>query len=243
MAYYRESSPRHITDWRLYRDNQPATVGTEFAGRDAPKMKFLFTVSFELGPLLRSKNVNLGSDKMAEIQYACKNVTRPNISINYVNVNAYNYRHNVATRTDYGTVNLTLYDDNKNTAHNLVTRYLQAVSPVANMQTDEYPLRNERLQRWASLGPLPVNEYDGLIRYMRVTHHVNINLNDDPDSIRWVRYDYMNPKIQNFAYDDLDMSVSDVNTLSLTMVYDSVRITSNISGGEAVTVTNPSITE
>lgn len=236
MAYYRESSPRPLTNWRLYRDQvaggSPANVGTEFAGSDAPKLKFLFTVSFEFGETLRTK-LSAGSDDMGSATYGCKNVTRPNININYVDVNSYNYRFKVATKTDYGQVSLTLYDDNKNTAHNLFTKYLYEISPISRIPPGpDYKLTDQPMQRFASLGPLPTMEAAGLIQRMRVTHHVNSNYDDDPNSVRWVRYDYANPKIQSFSLDELDMSVSDASAITINFVYDSVRVTSNITSPE-----------
>lgn len=84
-----DSRVRNLTAWRLTNDRttpgQKANIATEFAGRDVPKMKFLFTVSFEFGKTLQgiSSNPdfdstlqfkpNPGSDEMASIEYACKN--------------------------------------------------------------------------------------------------------------------------------------------------------------------------
>lgn len=223
----RDNRVRNLTAWRLVNDRtspgQKANIAREFAGRDVPKMKFLFTVSFNLGEAL-STYINPGSDDMAKIEYACKSATRPNVNVNYVEVNSYNYRFKVATRTDVGTVTLTLYDDNKNTAHDIVTNYLEAISPVAQRPSgDSYYLKDD-LQYWASLGPLPTAEADGLIKTMRVTHHYNENNTLSASNHRKIHYDYINPKIQTFALDDLDMSASDVNTITLTFVYDSVNI-------------------
>ncbi len=229
MAYYvRDRQPRNLTAWRLSNEKysrlpQSANIGTDFAGRDVPKMKFLFTVSFEFGPTL-SQYLNPGSEDMARIEYACKNVTRPNINVNYAEVNSYNYRYKVATRTDYGTVTLTLYDDNKNTAHGFISDYLSNISPIANVARGPSYYLRENIQEWASLGPLPIDEADGLIKSMRVTHHYPENNSQGVSGHKKIHYDYINPKIQTFNLDDLDMSASDVNTIGMTFVYDSVNI-------------------
>lgn len=235
-----DSRVRNLTAWRLTNDRttpgQKANIATEFAGRDVPKMKFLFTVSFEFGKTLQgiSSNPdfdstlqfkpNPGSDEMASIEYACKNVARPNINVNYVEVNSYNYRYKVATRTDVGTVTLTLYDDNKNTAHHLFSEYLAQISPVAKVPGGDAYYLKENIQEWASLGPLPTEEADGLIRKMRVTHHFPENNSLSASNYARIHYDYVNPKIQSFGLDELDMSTSDVNMITLTFVYDSVNV-------------------
>lgn len=228
--FVRDEKPQRLTAWQLTNDtagtfgSQNVNIATEFAGYDAPKMKFMFTVSFEFGPTL--SGLNAGSDDLAANTYACKNVTRPNVNINYVEVNSYNYRYKVATRTDYGTVSLTLYDDNKNTAHGLFSDYLANISPVAQKaRGTSYYNRTEDIQGWASLGPLPTDEADGLIKSMRVTHHYHGTYQDDPSGWRRIHYDYINPKIQSFNLDELDMSASDVNVIGLTFVYDSVNVT------------------
>lgn len=227
--YIRDRNPRSLTAWKLNNDMPgtrgatPANIATEFAGYDAPKLKFMFTVSFEFGPTLSS--LYAGSDSLAENEFACKNVTRPNPSINYAEVNSYNYRYKVATRTEYGTVSLTLYDDNKDTAHMIFSEYLYNISPVSRRERGtSYYNRTENIQEWASLGPLPTDEADGLIRSMRVTHHFNSTYTDSTSGHRKIHYDYINPKIQSFILDDLDMSVSDVSTIGLTFVYDSVNV-------------------
>lgn len=226
MAIYRK--PTSLTAWRLSNDNpsargaSPVNIGTEFAGYDAPKLKFLFTVSFEFGDDLRQM-VDAGDTDMGKIKYACKNATRPNITTSYTEVNSYNYRRKVATRTDVGTVTLTFYDDNKNIAHTLLQQYLQGISPVAGKSAESY-YTDANIQEWASLGPLPDNQADGLIRSMRVTHHYSEDYSNTYNSHAMMHYDYINPKIQSFAWDDLDMSASEASTISITFVYDSVNI-------------------
>lgn len=236
--YVRDYRARTLASWTMRRSSQSdgpsetANTGFELAGRDVPKYKFLYTVSFEFGDRLMADMRNDGGGwlpDMASNVFPCKTATRPNINISYTDVNSYNYRYKVATKTDYGTTSLTIYDDNKNSVHNLVTNYLATVSPVSIRPAgDSYYLR-DAIQEFASLGPLPIDEADGLIRTMRVRHYVNRNNNDDPNDRKWISYDYVNPKIQSISLDELDMSASDVSTISLTFVYDSVHMYDNYS--------------
>lgn len=241
---YVDNRPRTLTAWRLSNDKSlinpdMVNVGTEFAGYDAPKLKFLFTVSFRIrNPEGGDLGINPGSDNMADIMYACKSVNRPNITVAYTDVNSYNYRYKVATKVDFGTVTLTLYDDNKNLAHNLFTGYLNYISPVSNMSVDDYALKKgipfDTIQNFSSLGPL--GHPDGMIQSMRVTHHFNSGNLDDSTFYKKVHYDYINPKVQTFMYDDLDMGASDASMVSATFVYDSVNIITETTRNGVVTV-------
>src|SRR5690606_19124328 len=153
-------------------------------------------------------------------------------------------RYKVATRVDYGTVTVTFYDDNKNSAPRVFEEYLKRVSPIANRKSgNSYyardPLNDGQnvLQAWASLGPLPQSAADGLIRTMRVSHYYHSTYNDTEGDHSVIHYDYINPKIQQFIWDELDMSQSDVSTISATFVYDSVNITREHRVGRIGTVT------
>lgn len=232
----RESRPTTLAAWRLINSRSPdtnienANIGFELAGRDIPKYKFLYTVSFEFGEhLAQSMRTHGGgwTNNLASNSFPCKNVTRPNVNVSYVDVNSYNYRYKVATKVDYGTVTITAYDDNKNTVHRMVTSYLDAISPIMGKESGSSYYMKDSMQDWASLGPLPHEEVDGIIRTMRVYHHVNANNSDLTTDRKWVAYDYINPKLQLISMDELDMSVSDVSTISLTFVYDSVYIHNN----------------
>ncbi len=180
-------------------------------------------VEFDIDESIRDY-LDLGSREMGEIKYACKMATRPNVQVNYADVNMYNYRFKVATKVDYGSVTLSLYDDNKNLAHNLFLYYLNAISPVSNKPPEQYDLRGDPIQEWASLGPLPESAKFGLIKRMTVTHHYSNTYADDGESShKSINYHYMNPKIQQFNLDELDMGVgSEASMITLTFVYDSV---------------------
>lgn len=240
----RDTRPRTLASWRL-RDSrnmdtitEPNNIGFDFAGKDIPKYKFLYTVSFQFGERLSQSLGEYGGwtlDEMGSNTFPCKSVSRPNISISYVDINSYNFRYKVATKTDFGTVTLTMYDDNKNSVHNLVSRYLDAISPIALRTRDDYHIR-DMLQEFASLGPLPNGEHDGLIRAMRVRHHVNMNNSHESEDRKWVDYDYINPKIQTIALDELDMSVSDVSTISITFTFDSVSISDNMNVHDGIAI-------
>ena len=187
-----------------------------------------------------------GSENLREVSFALKSATRPNPIINFQDVNFYNYRTKIATKVEYGTVTLTFYDDIRNTAHDIYEAYLKTISPIARV--DGSPAWVDYFDKIAanpennppnnsSLGALPEDEELGLIRTITITHHLPVDYSSvqtQPNATGLakgtilnspvVRYIFINPKVQSFVLDDLDMTVNDTTTVSLTFVYDSVYI-------------------
>lgn len=222
----RDTEIHNLAAWRLFRNNSPQPqiqdVATEFAGADAPKSRFLFTVQFEVSDSL---GIDLGNEDMAMNRYSCKSATRPSQTIEYQDVNSYNYRFKVATKVDNGTATVVFYDDNKNTALNIIRNYMMTVSPIARRKSgSSYYNDQEDVQLWAGIGPLPDNEKGGVIKTLTVNHHYASTYRDDAQNHQIVSYDYINPKLQNFVMEDLDMSTSEASMITLTFVYDSVNI-------------------
>lgn len=221
----RDSYIHNLAAWRFVNDKSPdqpqvANVASEFAGADAPKSRFLFTVSFEVDAGL---GINAGHIDLDKNRYDCKSASRPSNTIEYQDVNAYNYRFKVATKVEHGTATVIFYDDNKNTALNIIRNYMMTVSPVSRRGAGPgYYNRQEDIQAWSSLGPMP--DPDGVMKTLRVSHHYNSTYTDTESSHQIVHYDYINPKLQNFILEDLDMAVSDSSMITMTFVYDSVNI-------------------
>jgi len=217
----------NLAAWRFVKSKSPKqpenqNIATEFGGADAPKSRFLFTVAFEMDA---GMGIELGDSDLAKNKYACKSATRPSQTIDYQDVNSYNYRFKVATKVDNGTATVTFYDDNKNTALNIIRNYMLTVSPIARRESGpSYYNQQDDVQQWAGIGPLPNNSKDGVIKTLTISHHYNNDYTDADSAHQVVNYDYINPKLQNFIMEDLDMSSSEASMITLTFVYDSVNI-------------------
>ena len=169
-----------------------------------PKFKFHFTVTikFRNPPVdLTGSNNPVKSDdgQLSDlVTFAVKQASRPNPTIIYQDINQYNYRSKVATKMDYGAMQITMYDDVENYAHNLYEVYLKSVSPIANVHKDKANLlstngegpknmafnsngvlngNNERQKEKiaggsSSIGPLPPNAggESGIIENISVRH-------------------------------------------------------------------------
>lgn len=206
-----------LTGWILGKSagesiDGASVIETDFSMVDSPKTKFLFSAEFGIRvPEL----ADAGSSDLATIRYALKSATRPAPTIQYEVLDYYNYRTSVATKVDYGTVNLVMYDDNLGLAHDLVINYLKAISPAANTPDTQADILDS--SNAATLGALE-NKY-GVIKYIRVYHYFY------KSGIRTrTVYSYLNPKIQTVQFDDLDMAASDASTITITFVYDHVNV-------------------
>lgn len=194
-------------------------IADDFAGVEAPKLKFNFTMSLNINLDVFNPEIDSwGNDDRKEIKFGIKQISRPNPTINYEDVNYYNYMTKVATKMDFGSINIILYDDRMNRAHKIFKEYLRAVSPITNLNREQSKnLINLGMSTSSGIGKLPDTGKNGPINSIRVTHFITMN-----DT---VIYDYLNPKIQNVVLDELDMSTSDVNTINFTFIYDSFNIT------------------
>lgn len=93
----------------------------------APKYKFLFVVQFEFDPQF---NEILSSIDPA---FVVKTSTRPQVDFEYQDVNMYNFRTKVPTKTMYQPMTMKFYDDDFNNAFQFYATYMKLMSPIANI--------------------------------------------------------------------------------------------------------------
>lgn len=192
-----------------------------FGTYEQPKLKFLFTVQFQprAGLVLPEK----GDQDMSKMRFALKRATRPQPNITYQDVNFYGFRTKVAIKMDYGTVTLTFYDDVVNRAHNIVSKYINYVSPISLINKEQAGSLDGADGGAISIGAYADNPL-GPFESMRIVHHMLDDKYSDTGLAKQVFYDYLNPKIVSVNLDDLDMTQSEVSTVEVTFVYDSVNI-------------------
>lgn len=212
----------------------PRFIADDFGGNDHPKRKYNFTMQLAYGAGLKLYNGSQpleGSEDPTLINFGVKQFTRPNINISYEDVNFYNYQTKVATKVDYGVVTVTFYDDVNNRAHDILHNYLLYTSPISRnnkLNAGYYDRKGMefttggRGNSSASLTWLEDTDKLGPIRYITLVHYHESVRNTNS----WTKYHFFNPKIQNAVLDELDMSQSDVNTISLTFLYDGYQVES-----------------
>lgn len=208
-----------------FSDNEVVIADSGFASTSHPKLKFNFTMDVDFREPLDDVTSIEGNRSMRLMDIPVKRATRPNPTVNYVDLNFYNYRTKAATSVDYGTVTVTFYDDGDGRMHEMFQLYLQRISPVANninMNLLDNP-SSVPFGEMSSLGSVG-NNPNGPIRAINIYHYYKSGAN-----LLATSYKYINPKIQTFELDELDMSESDVNTITMTFTYDGVVI-DNLAG-------------
>jgi len=189
-------------------------VRDRFATDDSPKLKFNYFVKFDFryaAPAANSQGgLNLNSNYLA-----LKQTGRITPIITYADVNYYGFRTKVATRTDFSVFNMTLYDDSANRAHSIIDAYMEAVSPLTTV-TDPGLVREQQ-----TIGALQSGSELGVIKEITVKQK---SINQD------TTYRFYNPKITNIMADELDMTVSDASTISMSFVFDGYNVIKSDTG-------------
>lgn len=206
----------------------------------APKYKFLFVVQFvpeagygalggqDFGPL--------------DMAFTVKRSTRPTPRFTYEDVNYYNFRSKVVTKTEFEDMTMSFHDDTLNFATQFYHAYTRAMMPITGLENGESSLleqggmdfvgntlRENQIQNAiganvysASSGPL-FNDRKQIFKEIRLYH-----LFDNGNRMNVWRF--LNPRITSINLDDLDMSVgTEGSELSLTFNYDSVYLDPDVA--------------
>lgn len=208
-----------LSNWKMIQDTEGGFGGTLMPDQPGatigrPKLKFNFTAKF----IFRAGFTAFGADKMEELDVQLKEATRPTITVSYTDVNQYNFRTKVATKVDYGSVSLSYYDDPQNKAHNVLTRYLKQISPIAQLTSADGP--PDIFGRYSSLGTLSEDIKMSPIERIKVSHYYVVSGGDT----KKVVYEYLNPKLEKLDYGSLSMVENDTTLITMNLVYDSVYI-------------------
>lgn len=214
----------------------------------APKHNFMFIVDFQFTP-----GYSEWTDITNTMAFVVKRSNRPNVQFEYEDINMYNFRTKVPTKTMYDPMTMAFYDDNQNAAHLFYTAYMRAMSPIANMRNgfyDEDGMNFDQkaprktfaagdpgLQSYAaSVGSLIGNEKSILGRVR--LYHVY-------DSGKYMNiYNFYNPRITTFSPSDLNMAeTGDGAEFEFQFAYDGLFIDATQSVEEGLKSGGTNITE
>lgn len=182
----------------------------------APKSKFLYIVEIifysEYDKDIPSNFISL-----------TKKFDRPEISIEYEEVNYYNFRTNVPKKTNYGPVSVELHDDVQNESMNFLVSYLRRISPLFNHQyttsLEENGMNPENSS--ASYGLYTQYDNTNLIQTINVYHLYNHSNTMD-------KHTFNNPKIDKISMTELNMAESDGSSITLSFIYDNYFLNTGI---------------
>lgn len=183
-----------------------ALIPDKFTTTEAPKYKFnyYFNIKFRYNPPKHE-----GGNTIGDNYFAIKQASRLTPVINYSDANYYGFRTKVANKTDFSVINVTFYDDSSGRAHDIFEKYMSVVSPITLTNNANNVVYSQ------TIGPLRNGNELGLIDHIRITHYHNHGETE---------YKYLNPKISNIMLDELDMTTSDVSTVTLSFLYDSFHV-------------------
>lgn len=202
----------------------------------APKHKFMFVVQF----IFEQGYGELESNQMA---FVVKKSTRPNIKFETEDVNYYNFRTQVISKTTFEPMTMTFHDDMSNQSMLFYNAYRNAMSPITNMDAAQGLVDPEN-------GGMAFDGIDtGFIGYTtiganRYTGSRGPLLNEGSDVkniIKTIRmfhiyeggrlmnvFHFLNPRITQMTLDDVDMSETAGTEVGITFSYDSVYLETDV---------------
>jgi hypothetical protein len=201
----------------------------------APKYKFLFVVQFTFNaPYMQDSNFQ------RQFAFVVKKSTRPGVKYNQEDVNYYNFRTHVTTKAEFDEMSMSFYDDGKNNVNAFYTAYIRAMSPITNYSDPSQVnnLENEGLLNNTNNGAMEIPGIVGAMPYSQMSSGStgplaesnktiinNIRLFQVFDYGRKVNiFNFYNPRITTLDLDDVDMSSSEVNTMDIKFVFESMYV-------------------
>lgn len=228
----------------------PTAYANYFGQHRPPKFKFMFFVEFKLNA---DFNEAFGLPWFpSEMWWFIKQSGRPNVNYEYEDVNMYNFRQKVLRRAVLNPVTIKMYDDLQDSSASFWNAFLRIQSPVTSMYPtstqnmfENYGMNwddiekykenlklvrsargesiDNRLNYSASTGVLP-NASSGrgigvtqLIKEINVYHLIDWGR-------KYVRYEYVNPRINSINFDELTWESSDPNVIDVEFEYDTFHI-------------------
>lgn len=209
----------------------------------APKHKFMFVVQFV--PAAGYESI-----RDLDIAFMVHESTRPNIRYQMEDINFYNFRSKIITKTEFEPMTMKFYDDIRNDAGRFHAAVLKAQTPVANFPTyNEFNTGFGAPEDKGTLYDLTSGAIDGVSFQGRRGTASFGPLNDIPgsttgnitlfseiilyhlfDAGRTLNvYRCYNPRITDLKLDDLSMAESAATGVELSFAYDTVFIHTNVS--------------
>lgn len=210
----------------------------------APKHRFMFRVNFEFASPYSTLIASGVRDSSNMFNYLIKQIDKPTVIFKYEPVNFYNYRTSVLTGIEHQQITMTFYDDVGNNVFEFFDAYRKAYSPISRIDPNlSFPTpdpknlqekgmdfsdpSNFRTWHSAGIGPLANNRINVLTRmtiYQIFGHGQYVN-----------QFIFVNPRILQFDFDDLDFDGGTGNLLTVQMEYDAIATTTvKLSGMQSI---------
>jgi hypothetical protein len=208
----------------------------EYAG----KMPFLFFTKFTFVP--NYDYVGTKNDEKIKFQYLVQKFTKPDISLDHVEINEYGYRFFIPTRTKFGPVKIDIVDDIRNSSLHFIKKYIELRSPVtrtrAGSDTSLSPTLVEQSAMNYSFNSIPTDgsvggttktvpggtsTFGGLAgEDISVLKYIEVYEVFDNGS-KANKYVIANPKLEQATFSNLDMSQTELMMISMQFKIDYIH--------------------
>ena len=186
-----------------------------------PKFKYLYIVEFNFYPEYQS-------DISTDFTFLAYKFDKPKISVTHEEVNFYNFRTQVPTKTSFGNISLEIHDDIKSASMNFLVAYLRRVSPLFNQESTKY--RDFFETNGMSFGDTTssYNLYTtdnnvNIIESIKVYHIYNANKTMD-------LHIFNNPKLTEANLHDFDMASGETGcSIGLEFAIDNYSISAGVT--------------
>lgn len=220
------------------RSLNPSPYATDKSLMDNhPKFKFLFVVEIIFEDDFE-QDLTKNANNMA---FVVRTASRPNINIEYEDINMYNFRTKVAKFTEYQPITMSFFDDQSNQTTSFYKKYSELMIP--NMQMPETTIPAYETSSFnfstkqenspynsSSLQPLTGKSgHKNIIKTIRLFHiwgwgqFVNV-------------YKFHNPKITEINISDLDMDSNDLSEIEIQFSYDGLNIQTTTDTNENISL-------
>lgn len=202
-----------------------------------PKFKFLFIVEFIFQPDFQASLGENGNN----MAFVVRTASRPNVNIEYEDINLYNFRTKIPKFTEYQPISMSFFDDQSNQTTSFYKKYLELLIPNMGMpestiegyESSSFNFTDDRdisPFNSSSLQALPgTSGHKNIIRSIRLFHiwgwgqYVNV-------------YKFHNPKISEINVSDLDMDTNDLAEIQIQFSYDGLNIETTTDAGNNISL-------
>lgn len=172
--------------------------------------------------------INLYGEYQSDIPVKCafliKKFDKPKTTIEYEEVNFYNFFSQVPKRSKFSNVTMVLHDDIKNESMNFIVSYLRRVCPIFNqeqsMNFEENGLEFQNTN--SSYGLHTTTSALNIIHSIKIFDIYNGSRTMDV-------YTFNNPKITEVSMDDWEMESLDGREITIDFVYDNWYVDTGVA--------------
>lgn len=202
----------------------------------SPKQKFLFQVQFFIDPqVFNEVKGGVSELTLAKFGFFVKQIDRPKVEYAYEDINMYNVRTRVLTRINHQPLNISLWDDARNTVGEFVNLYRRAHTPSARQ--DEYTggnieesgftfstgILNPSARDFSTRVALPGNAKH-FLKEIKISQIYSTHSSHQSHAFEMTIYRFFNPVIKAFDFDDVNHETGESNGVTMQIDYDSLFI-------------------